>query len=126
MSKYFTLNELKCKCGECNSTGEEMNPGFMDKLDMLRELIKEPIILSSAYRCSKHNSKVSTTGTTGPHTTGCAVDILCRGPQAYRLLQSIIAIGFTGIGISQKGIGHFIHVDTLLAPRYPRPNVWSY
>jgi zinc D-Ala-D-Ala carboxypeptidase len=126
MSKYFSFSELKCKCGKCNSTGEEMSPVFMHKLDMLRELIKSPIILSSAYRCPEHNARVSSTGLTGPHTTGCAVDISCRGAEAHKLLQAIIAIGFTGIGVNQKGNSRFIHVDNLTAPKYPRANLWSY
>lgn len=126
MSKHFSLSELKCKCEACGSTGEEMNSAFMTKLDMLRELIKEPIVLTSAYRCPEYNVKVSGTGRIGPHTTGCAADILCRGADAYRLLQAIITIGFTGIGISQKGYRNFIHVDNLTAPGYPRPNLWSY
>jgi hypothetical protein len=33
-------------------------------------------------------------------------------------------MGFTGIGVQQKGSRRFIHLDVLQNP--PRPNVWSY
>jgi len=35
-----------------------------------------------------------------------------------------LELGFTGIGVQQKGTGRFPHLDTLEEP--PRPNVWSY
>jgi zinc D-Ala-D-Ala carboxypeptidase len=124
--KYFSLSELKCKCGKCGSTGNEMDAAFMQKLILLRGELRIPFVLSSAYRCPAHNAKESSTGETGPHTTGKAVDILMRGADALKLIQYAINLGFTGIGIKQHGISRFIHVDTLAAPDYPRPTVWSY
>jgi hypothetical protein len=38
-------------------------------------------------------------------------------------------LGFTGIGIKQKGPGlsRFVHLDMILpAGRHPRPRLWSY
>ena len=125
MSKYFSLNELKCKCGKCGSTGEEMDVEFMNELDKLREKVG-PLVLPSAYRCPEYNSKVSSTGLNGPHTTGKSADISCRGQHAFVVLWQAMNLGFTGIGINQKGNARFIHLDMLTSPQYPRPNVWSY
>jgi hypothetical protein len=33
-------------------------------------------------------------------------------------------LGFTGIGVQQKGTGRFIHVDLTVGQN--RPTVWSY
>lgn len=127
--KYFTLDELKCKCGNCSSTGLEMKPDFMNKLVMLRESCGIPLIITSAYRCSAYNEKVSDTSINGPHTKGKAVDIKCFGNDSHLVLQKAMIVGFSGIGIKQKGLceDRFIHLDTLIKEDgFPRPWTWSY
>lgn len=121
--KNFKKDEFKCHhCG-----AYAMRPDFMDKLQALREEYCRPMKISSGYRCSKHNAAVSTTGLTGPHTQGCAVDILCYGRNAFDLVHLAIVYGFTGIGINQKGDidKRFIHLDTIRDSNgFPR--IWSY
>jgi hypothetical protein len=41
-------------------------------------------------------------------------------------LKYALNAGFTGIGVKQTGVNRIIHLDTLTAPDYPRPTVWSY
>lgn len=127
--KYFSWNELKCKCGKCESTGEEMKKELMEPLIVLRETMSMPFLVTSAYRCSAHNKKVSRTGLDGPHTTGCAIDIMIGSTPAYHFLEAAYTLKvFTGIGINQKGTVRFIHLD-VLDPRnlkYKRPMIWSY
>lgn len=124
--QYFELAELKCKCGKCGSTGEEMKPDFMRKLIALREHVNFPFLLISAYRCPQYNLKVSSTGEHGPHTTGRAVDISARGDKAFQIVSLAADFGFTGIGVNQKGLSRIIHLDDLQPPEYPRPFIWSY
>jgi zinc D-Ala-D-Ala carboxypeptidase len=127
ISKYFKTEEFKCKCGICDSTGNEMNPIFISRLNDLREIVGFPLIVSSGYRCPKYNNKVSTTGEKGPHTTGKAVDFSVNGENAYHVLRTALEIGFSGVGIKQNGISRFIHLDILTEREgYPRPRVWSY
>ena len=125
---YFSAKELQCHCGECDDKGDNMDVVFMEHLDQLRRLYGKPIILSSAYRCPKYNAKISSTGSTGPHTTGKAVDIVISGVDAYKLLSIAMKLEyFTGIGIKQSG-GYnkrFIHLDSIDDNQY-RPMVWSY
>lgn len=121
---YFSEDEMKCKgTGEC-----KMDPQFMEVLDMLREDYGKPLVVSSGYRSPSYNAKVSDTGENGPHTTGKAVDFKVFGADAWNLLHLAYEYGFYGIGVSQKGPmeSHFIHLDMLESPDYPRPNVWSY
>lgn len=122
MSKYFTDDELKCPC--CGE--QKMDIDFMEMLDELRIWYAKPMIVSSAYRCPKHNLAVSTTGEKGPHTTGRAIDIKVAGEDAYTLVKYAMRMGLTGIGIAQKGERRFIHLDDLEMPWHPRPRVWSY
>lgn len=123
LTKHFKKSELACRCG-CG-----MLPAldFMDKVEGLREACGFPMSVTSAARCPTHNSRVSSTGKTGPHTTGRAIDLGVRGPQALDVIRHALNLGFTGIGVSQKGGARFIHVDDLPdAPGQPRPYVWSY
>lgn len=127
--QYFTLDELKCKCGKCNSTGEEMDNDFMQSLIILRKALNVPFVVGSAYRCPQHNAEVSTTRNAGVHTTGRAIDIDIEGQDAFKLVQRAIMNSglFTGIGISQReGKARYIHLDNQQLPNYPRPRIWSY
>ena len=123
-SKNFSEKELACSC--CGKN--EMTQETVDALQGLRESIGRPLKLSSAYRCPKHNSKVSSTGKSGPHTTGKAIDIVCSGKEAWELLSCAMIRSkvWKGIGISQKGKheSRFIHLDTIEADN--RPWIWSY
>lgn len=121
--RYFNRQEFACKhCGQVN-----MDPGFLQLLDELRHVCGFPLSILSGYRCSVHNVKVSSTGPAGPHTTGKAVDIAVSRHRAYDVLQHALALGFTGIGVQQKGATRFLHLDTLTEPGHsPRPTVWSY
>ncbi len=125
--QYFSYDELKCKCNKCGSTGQEMNGQMMQMLVILRKELDFPFIITSAYRCPDHNSRVSSTGKKGRHTTGKAIDIAVSHGQAIDLLSSAIKIGFTGIGVNQKGGGRFIHLDTCDASDgFPNRAMWSY
>lgn len=119
---YFTVKEFSCTAtGECL-----MNPDFMDLLVGIRKEYNAPMIVSSGYRSPSYNAQVSTTGETGPHTTGRAVDILVDRGNAYKLLTIALQRGVTGVGINQRGEGRFLHLDNLTGPTYPRPTIWSY
>jgi zinc D-Ala-D-Ala carboxypeptidase len=123
MTPHFTFDELRCKCG-CRMLPKQ---DFMDKVEALRVALGFPLEVSSAARCPKHNAKVSSTGSTGPHTTGRAIDLAVRGAQALRVVQAALAAGFSGIGVQQKGASRFIHIDDLPnTPSCPRPTIWSY
>ena len=102
-----------------------MDEAFMHAIITLRERMF-PFIVFSAYRCPEHNAEVSTTGTTGPHTTGKAMDIRVDGTAARLLLDAAVRYGFEGIGLNQQGARgrRFIHLDMMERPE--GPVVWTY
>lgn len=105
MSKYFTDKETACKCG-CGTY--EMSPLFMAKLDNIREIVRQPLTLTSARRCQAHNDKVSTVSH-GPHPLGCAADIAVPTSRLrHNLIVAALAVGVNRIGIGDN----FIHLDT--------------
>jgi zinc D-Ala-D-Ala carboxypeptidase len=79
--------------------------------------------ITSGYRCPKHPIEAAKKAS-GAHSTGLAADIGVDGGEAHKILSLAMQLGFTGIGVQQKGAGRFIHVDLVKSP--PRPNVWSY
>jgi uncharacterized protein YcbK (DUF882 family) len=117
---HFSRAEMRCKgSGECR-----MDPAFMDTLEAIRVAYGAPMPIMSGYRSPEHNARVSHTGSTGPHTTGRAVDIAIRGQDAHRLLKTALAHGIMGVGVAQKGQGRFLHLD--MVTDGTRPWVWSY
>lgn len=121
--RHFTPDEFACKCCGAN----EIQPGLIYKLDFIREEFGKPLVVTSGYRCPEHNQRVSTTGVSGPHTTGLAADLGVSGRDAVTVLRIAMAAGFTGIGIQQKGVGRFIHLDLIPdSHSHKRPWIWSY
>ena len=118
--RYFKFREFECKCG-CGSN--DIDASFIDKLDQLRHDLGFPFIITSGYRCPHYNNHISSTGLTGPHTTGRAVDIRADGVHALEILAMGYRAGFKGFGVKQKGSGRFIHLDD--TPRL-FPTIWSY
>jgi len=120
-SKYpnFTKKEF-----DCQETGEnQMQESFMDKLQALRTAYGAPMRVTSGFRDPRHSIEVSKSAP-GVHTRGCAVDIACGGQDAYEIMKIALELGFTGIGVQQRGSSRFLHLDTYTGD--PRPNVWSY
>lgn len=123
MTPHFTAKELACKCG-CGMLPAQ---DFMDKVEQLRVSVGFALPVSSAARCPTYNARVSSTGRTGPHTTGRAIDLVVDRKKAHMVLAAALKMGFTGIGVQQKGTGRFIHIDDLPdAEGQPRPTTWSY
>ena len=123
-SKYknFTADEFKCShCG-----ANEMKSEFLDRLQQLRNAYNKPMKITSGYRCPKHPIEAAKPSP-GPHSTGMAADVGIQGAEAHRLLQLALELGFTGVGVQQKGTGRFLHLDTISNQLdSPRPTVWSY
>ena len=115
----FTPDEFRCSC--CNRL--EISSDIMDLLQKARNDLG-PLQITSAYRCPDHNSKVSSTGASGPHTTGMAVDIHVSNSQHRKELIDYFATKVTGLGIAKS----FIHIDNLTHEHgfNMRPNAWKY
>lgn len=129
-SPYFTKEEMRCQ-----HTGfDGMDAQFMELLTELRGAYGKPMRVTSAYRHPTHpieakKTKKYGTGKAGSHSTGRAVDIAVERGEAWELLNLALAMGFTGIGVNQKGDGRFIHLDNIKPDefdRFLRPTVWSY
>ena len=121
-SPYFTSEKMKC-----SHTGlEKMDTKFMEMLTELRVAYAKPMRVTSAYRDATHPIEAKKT-TPGAHATGKAADIAVERGEAYEVLKLALEIGFTGIGVAQKGSGRFLHLDICNSDDgMIRPTVWSY
>lgn len=120
--RYFTHREFDQR-GLEGSGSLFMDKDFLTNLDALRHKCGFPFIITSAYRSPEYNARVSSTGATGPHTTGKAVDIAVSRGNAFIVLREALNMScFTGIGINQKGDGRFIHLDAIDGSN----RLWSY
>lgn len=124
-AQYFKPVEYVCPCCGLNN----MAPEFLRRLDVLRGLCGFPITLTSGCRCRRYNRKVGG-GQHSAHLEGKAVDIACNGFQAWQILKFATTLGFSGVGIMQKGDidQRFIHLDIAdtIDGKRPRPTIWSY
>ena len=117
---YFSESELKCKhCKEYH-----FNDSTLVRLNRLRSMYGKPVHINSGYRCAEYNTKM---GYTQTHATGQAVDVRASRKEAYKILKIAMMMGFTGIGVKQKGEDRFLHLDDLNEVEgRPRPIIWSY
>jgi zinc D-Ala-D-Ala carboxypeptidase len=117
--KNFTKEEFDCKHTGQNLMQEE----FMVKLQELRDKYGKPMKITSGYRHATHPIE-RVKSAPGPHTTGLACDVGVQGAEAYKVLALALELGFTGIGVNQKGTGRFLHLDLIKSSL--RPTIWSY
>ena len=116
--RYPNFKREEFQCQHCKADG--IQEPLVAKIQELRNLYGKPMKITSGYRCAKHpiEAKKATPGT---HALGIAADIGVEGAAAHEVLALAFKLGFTGVGVQQKGAGRFIHLD-IRADK----TVWSY
>ena len=111
LSNNFNSSEFDCHGSGCCST-TIINPDLVTYLQKIREHFNAPITITSAYRCTTHNSRVG--GATGSrHTKGDAADIVVKGVAPAEVAKYAESIGIKGIGLYETAAdGYFTHIDT--------------
>ncbi|MCH2394426.1 D-Ala-D-Ala carboxypeptidase family metallohydrolase [Oceanibaculum sp.] len=81
-------------------------PTALDRLQALRNALRRPVIVTSAYRDPVHNARVGG-APLSRHKAGDAFDLALRGQNRAEMLDAARAAGFTGFGFYST----FLHVD---------------
>jgi uncharacterized protein YcbK (DUF882 family) len=122
MSKYFKDSEFACKCGcgFCKPDGK-----LLETLDVIREALGRPVVVTSGCRCPKHNENVGGEPNSN-HLRGDAADIQCPGVSADSVWQTVMKLYRLGKLPLLAGLGRydtFNHVD--VAPKRAKLREWD-
>lgn len=115
-SKYFNINEFKCKCGNCEMPANMPPQKLIDLLENIREHFDKPLIINSGYRCPTHNKKIGG-ATKSRHIVGDAADFIIKDIPTKDVMKYVISKYDKepyGIAISVNTASEykgFIHLD---------------
>jgi len=124
MTKNFKRSEFECKCG-CGA--DDISMDLVCRLQEVRDILGEPMKVTSGVRCESHNVRVGGIARTldkigSSHLTGngTAADIACGGSSyRQRLLKSALQV------FDRAGVGpDFLHLD--VDPNKTAGVVWLY
>lgn len=117
--RWFSDQELRCPCCGRN----EMSPEFVTIMDEVRELVDQPLIVNSAYRCPAHNAEVGGSPRSS-HVEGLAMDVQCNDNRLrYSLLDALFFVTEKYALPGRIEIGrNYIHFD--MDPEKPGEIVW--
>lgn len=88
-------------------SGQNMDFGFVKKLDIVREGCGIPLIVDSGFRTVLHNVMVGGE-LDSAHLTGEAADIRCLSSHTrFLIVTNAVRLGFKRIGIGER----YIHLD---------------
>lgn len=111
LSANFRSTEFDCHgVGCCNETLVDMQ--LVEYLQKIRDHFGKPIIISSGYRCERHNRSVGG-ATASKHKAGMAADIMVTDVKPAEIAKYAESIGILGIGLYETNKdGFFVHIDT--------------
>lgn len=110
--QYFKSSEFACQCTNRDCKEQRINKELVSKLIELRKQINEPIIITSGFRCKKHQEQLRAQGVNtvvakqSTHELGDAID--CK-PTRMKIKDFLVfcAEKFEAIGIASN----FLHLD---------------
>lgn len=113
MTKNFNISEFQCKCG-CDMPYDVIKniKLLAENLQIVRDVLGEPIRINSAYRCEAHNKSIGGVSNS-QHILGKASDVVVSNlstEEVYTALDRLM----DGKFISQGGLGKyntFTHYD---------------
>ena len=115
--RNFKSEEFMCRCG-CKRV--LIANKLIVILQMLRDHLQKPVVITSAYRCPSWNKKVGGVSSSA-HVFGLAVDIACvSSGDRYKIVRFLQSNGVERIGIAKN----FIHFD--IDEEKPKPVLFHY
>ena len=75
LTKNFSTSEFDCNCRFDDCTYTLIEDLLVNKLQGLRDDLKQPLHITSGFRCQKHNSSIIDSSKRSQHLVGRAVDV---------------------------------------------------
>lgn len=114
LTPHFREEEMECPC--CGKV--EMSDHFMQMLEEARQICGFPFVVTSGFRCPKHNVQVGGSQFSS-HLRGMAADLVCKdNHRRWAMIYALMKVGFQRFGIGKD----FIHVDSDV--ELPSPRIW--
>jgi len=109
MIKNFTFKEFRCPCG-CVSDDAKVD--LLEALQVVRDLLGLPMVVTSGVRCESHNSHIGA-GKGSSHILGLAADILIpNSGYAFELMTATLKSGkFSRVGFGKMDETLVMHLD---------------
>jgi uncharacterized protein YcbK (DUF882 family) len=123
INNWFKTKEFDCKCSNDDCTEQKISVKLIKKLTEIREEVKSPMRINSAFRCTKHQESIRKSGVStvvakkSTHELGDAADISVSSLTAAQLVL-VAERRFKAIGVALN----FVHVDL----REDKPRRWKY
>lgn len=126
LTDHFSTAEFACQCSYADCKEQRISKSLIKKVEAIRVEVGQPLVVTSAYRCQKHQAYIRSSGQStvvaqklSQHELGKAVDI--RPKDALGIRTTFLAIcekQFQAIGLSDR----FLHCDL----RGPDKIRWEY
>lgn len=118
LSKYFSTSEFSCRCNFPECKKQRISKTLISRLDQVRVDLKQPLIVTSAYRCTRYQAFLRSAGVNtvvakvSTHEQGHAADVV---PKDGKLdgFEAIASKYFDSIGIAKN----FLHLDLRVGRR---------
>lgn len=105
MSKHFTVKELSCHCG-CGY--RITDPDLIDKIDRIRDIVGQELIVSSPARCKAYNALIGGAPDSA-HVRAKAIDFRCYDSNLrYKIVGAAYQVGIRRI---EWGTKTWVHID---------------
>jgi zinc D-Ala-D-Ala carboxypeptidase len=120
--RNFSYDEFDSPLQE--GSGQLMSDELITMLDDARDLAGVSFKITSGYRVEADIQRLKKAGykvsAKSSHLKGLAADIACDNSTRFKILDSLLKVGFNRIGIANS----FIHVD--IDPDKPPFTIWTY
>ncbi len=105
---HFAMEEYRCDCdGDCGGWPCAMNPALLDKIEALRGVFGQPVIITSGVRCEARNAEVGGVAWSF-HMRGYAADLYCPGVAVGEMAGAAKDVGLNVLPYYAHG---YIHVE---------------
>lgn len=110
ISTHFSREEFACKCSyDCGFASVDVV--LLRLLEEARTHFGEPITITSAWRCDKHNTDVGG-GLKSQHKIGRACDIVVKNIHSDKVYEFFNNRYPTSLGLGRYPNNGFTHIDT--------------
>lgn len=122
ISKHFSTKEMTCRCKFPECKTQRISKDLIQRIEKIREEIAQPLIVTSAYRCTPYQEFLRKHGVNtvvaskSQHELGNAVDVVPKDGKMVGF-QDVCAKHFESIGLAKD----FLHLDTRTGKRR-----WNY